>query len=99
MTTKPQDELVSDDEMDSNQDPSDQAESTDMTAGQNAAVAAVEPDADPIPFYAAKGTSPRVGGPSRVGLDYDPPKLHKVLADAGVGSRREMEELILAGRV
>ncbi|MFZ9116563.1 MAG: pseudouridine synthase [Burkholderiaceae bacterium] len=32
-------------------------------------------------------------------LDYDPPKLHKVLADAGVGSRREMEELILAGRV
>jgi len=27
------------------------------------------------------------------------PKLHKVLADAGIGSRREMEELILAGRV
>lgn len=59
----------------------------------------IEQEADPIPFYAAKGTSPRVGGPSRVGLDYDPPKLHKVLADAGVGSRREMEELILAGRV
>jgi 23S rRNA pseudouridine2605 synthase len=29
----------------------------------------------------------------------DAPKLHKVLADAGIGSRREMEELILAGRV
>ncbi len=29
----------------------------------------------------------------------DAPKLHKVLADAGMGSRREMEELILAGRV
>jgi len=27
------------------------------------------------------------------------PKLHKVLAEAGVGSRREMEELIIAGRV
>jgi pseudouridine synthase len=27
------------------------------------------------------------------------PKLHKVLADAGLGSRREMEELIIAGRV
>lgn len=27
------------------------------------------------------------------------PKLHKVLADAGVGSRREMEELIISGRV
>ncbi|HET7773135.1 MAG TPA: pseudouridine synthase [Burkholderiaceae bacterium] len=29
----------------------------------------------------------------------DAPKLHKVLADAGIGSRREMEELILAGRI
>ncbi len=27
------------------------------------------------------------------------PKLHKVLAQAGIGSRREMEELIVAGRV
>ncbi len=26
-------------------------------------------------------------------------KLHKVLADAGIGSRREMEEMIIAGRV
>lgn len=31
--------------------------------------------------------------------DDDAPKLHKVLADAGLGSRREMEELIIAGRV
>src|SRR5690606_15385566 len=29
----------------------------------------------------------------------DQPKLHKVLADAGLGSRREMEELIVVGRV
>lgn len=29
----------------------------------------------------------------------DAPKLHKVLADAGLGSRRDMEELIIAGRV
>jgi hypothetical protein len=27
------------------------------------------------------------------------PKLHKVLADAGIGSRREMEELIIAGLI
>ena len=27
------------------------------------------------------------------------PKLHKVLAEAGIGSRREMEDLIIAGRV
>jgi 23S rRNA pseudouridine2605 synthase len=64
------------------------------------ALAVDEPELeDPIPFFAAKGAAPRIGGPSRAGLDYDPPKLHKVLADAGVGSRREMEELILAGRV
>ncbi|KAF1011016.1 MAG: pseudouridine synthase [Burkholderia sp.] len=29
----------------------------------------------------------------------DAPKLHKVLAEAGMGSRREMEELIVSGRV
>src|SRR5690606_13934826 len=29
----------------------------------------------------------------------DAPKLHKVLAEAGLGSRRDMEELIIAGRV
>ena len=31
--------------------------------------------------------------------DDDAPKLHKVLAEAGLGSRRNMEELIIAGRV
>ncbi len=34
-----------------------------------------------------------------LGSDAVMPKLHKVLADAGIGSRREMEELIVAGRV
>ncbi|SHN16646.1 23S rRNA pseudouridine2605 synthase [Duganella sacchari] len=29
----------------------------------------------------------------------DAPKLHKILAESGLGSRRDMEELILAGRV
>ncbi|MBB3214322.1 23S rRNA pseudouridine2605 synthase [Herbaspirillum sp. Sphag1AN] len=29
----------------------------------------------------------------------DAPKLHKILADSGLGSRRDMEELIVAGRV
>ncbi|HEX4855231.1 MAG TPA: pseudouridine synthase [Limnobacter sp.] len=39
---------------------------------------------------------------SRLNVRLDPelaPKLHKVLADSGMGSRREMEELIMAGRV
>ncbi|MDP3785712.1 MAG: pseudouridine synthase, partial [Undibacterium sp.] len=31
--------------------------------------------------------------------DDDAPKLHKVLAEVGLGSRRDMEELIVAGRV
>jgi 23S rRNA pseudouridine2605 synthase len=36
---------------------------------------------------------------ARAVSDDDAPKLHKLLADAGIGSRREMEELIVAGRV
>ncbi|WP_370260801.1 23S rRNA pseudouridine(2605) synthase RluB [Limnobacter sp.] len=39
---------------------------------------------------------------SKLNVRLDPelaPKLHKVLADSGMGSRREMEELIMAGRV
>ncbi|HAT33167.1 MAG TPA: 23S rRNA pseudouridylate synthase B, partial [Janthinobacterium sp.] len=31
--------------------------------------------------------------------DDDAPKLHKVLAEAGLGSRRDMEDLIMSGRV
>jgi 23S rRNA pseudouridine2605 synthase len=31
--------------------------------------------------------------------DPDAPKLHKVLAQAGIGSRRDMEELILDGQI
>lgn len=55
--------------------------------------------AEPIPFL----SDAAIASPSLTrrppGIDYDPPKLHKVLADAGIGSRREMEEMILAGRV
>ncbi len=36
---------------------------------------------------------------AKVALNAQSDKLHKVLADAGVGSRRDMEELIVAGRV
>ena len=43
----------------------------------------------------------RAAKPARRDLtaDDDAPKLHKVLAEAGLGSRRDMEELIVAGRV
>lgn len=39
------------------------------------------------------------GGRRELTSDDDAPKLHKVLAEAGLGSRRDMEELIVAGRV
>ena len=44
------------------------------------------------------------GGPQKavrrdLTSDDDAPKLHKVLAEAGLGSRRDMEDLIVAGRV
>ena len=44
---------------------------------------------------------PAPGKPVRRDLtaEDDAPKLHKVLAEAGLGSRRDMEELIIAGRV
>jgi 23S rRNA pseudouridine2605 synthase len=40
------------------------------------------------------------GPPKRVlAADPDAPKLHKVLAQAGIGSRRDMEDAIAAGRI
>ncbi len=68
-----------------------------------------DPPADPeqaIPVYSrqarigvdATDARRRDAGRARV-PDDDAPKLHKLLADAGIGSRREMEELIVAGRV
>lgn len=62
---------------------------------------------EPVPFYAQGNwlglqAQPQRGSPrqTRRGGDNDESsKLQKILADAGVGSRRDMEELILAGRV
>jgi len=41
----------------------------------------------------------RRGQPMRHVVEAEPQKLHKMLAQAGLGSRRELEEWILAGRV
>ena len=60
---------------------------------------------EPVPIYAesavvglevGRGAAARAG---QEGVDDDAPKLHKVLADAGLGSRRDMEEWIVAGRI
>lgn len=60
-------------------------------------------DGEPLPIYAEKavvGLNPRQAGRgAAVRAEDDSPKLHKVLADAGLGSRRDMEEYIVAGRV
>jgi 23S rRNA pseudouridine2605 synthase len=77
--------------------------------GQNAVPAGAggEPGEalEPLPIYAesavvglevGRGAAARGG---QEGADDDAPKLHKVLADAGLGSRRDMEEWIVAGRI
>lgn len=61
-------------------------------------------DGEAVPFFArdaAIGLRAAGGGRSRRGgaPAADAEKLHKILADAGIGSRRDMEELIIAGRV
>jgi 23S rRNA pseudouridine2605 synthase len=45
------------------------------------------------------GRAGQKGGRRDLTAEDDAPKLHKVLAEAGLGSRRDMEELIIAGRV
>ncbi|WP_454675822.1 pseudouridine synthase [Achromobacter pestifer] len=86
------------------------AEQAPATEGQPAAAAAVAPvespdsrggeqEAEQALSYleTADRMEQRLG--KYLNSDSVMPKLHKVLADAGVGSRREMEELIVAGRV
>ena len=53
-------------------------------------------DEEPAPTEAAEPALP----PKRVlAAEPDAPKLHKVLAQAGVGSRRDLEQMITEGRV
>lgn len=56
--------------------------------------------AEEVAEAAAEGEEEAPGAPKRVlQPDADAPKLHKVLAQAGIGSRRDMEELILDGQI
>ena len=52
-----------------------------------------------VPLYIAQESSSHSKKNVKKTRDVDFPKLHKVLADGGMGSRREMEELILSGRI
>ena len=52
-----------------------------------------------VPLHIAQESSSYSKKNVKKTRDVDSPKLHKVLADGGMGSRREMEELILSGRI
>ncbi len=70
------------------------------SAGQSASTG----EGADLPVYSSSGLiGLDAGDPARralkVVVDDDQPKLHKVLADSGLGSRRDMEDLIVAGRV
>jgi 23S rRNA pseudouridine2605 synthase len=76
-----------------------------------AAVATAQPAADPAAVIAEvlsgafdaeppAGEAAPAAPPKRVlAAEPDAPKLHKVLAQAGVGSRRDLEQMITDGRV
>ena len=84
----------------------DSDEEHDDEAGEGAAQLPAEPTV-PIRFedvisgqFDAEVESPEVTLPKRVlSPQADTPKLHKVLAQAGLGSRLEMEQLIMEGRI
>ncbi|MEB2317762.1 MAG: pseudouridine synthase [Pseudomonadota bacterium] len=70
------------------------------SAGKGADDAAGE--VDDLPRFEVQATIGSGSAQARgdiAGADEDHPKLHKVLADSGMGARREMEEWIVAGRV
>jgi 23S rRNA pseudouridine2605 synthase len=68
--------------------------------------AAAQPEADPIRFadvvsgqFDAQADSEEPAGKRVLAPQAETPKLHKVLAQAGLGSRLEMEQLIMEGRI
>jgi len=82
-----------------------------QSGGDGGEQVSLEPDREPA---GEAGEPPVYSSQPAIGLDAadpakrkfrnelpeeDLPKLHKLLADAGLGSRRDMEELIIAGRV
>ncbi len=82
-------------------------EATSPAVADELPLAAADPEA-PAPDSAAVAAEPIAPdapdapcGPARRVLAPDPdaPKLHKVLAQSGVGSRRDLEQMIVEGRI
>lgn len=102
-TVEPVREPIPDGDVDAEAMPDVDAEGFDATDDELDDLSAFE-DQPPPGFidhgHARMLRKPTTRKPLNVAIDPDDtPKLHKVLADAGLGSRREMEELIVAGRV
>lgn len=91
------------------QDPLEKADDDVVTTGpvSSADFQEQQPDFDNVGNEAAEGAPARRGKPGRKvqrqgngsAVEFEPQRLHKILADAGIGSRREIEEWIIAGRV
>ena len=86
-----------------------QAEADALDAPAGLPEGATEADAAPLAAEQAADAAGAEGepagddadGPAKrvLAADADAPKLHKVLAQAGIGSRRDMEQLIAEGRI
>jgi 23S rRNA pseudouridine2605 synthase len=102
---RPRTEEEQDADFDEDRDDDYDDERRDREAGVTKSAA--EPPAPPIRFadvvsgqFDAEIESPEVALPKRVlSPQAETPKLHKVLAQAGLGSRLEMEQLIMEGRI
>src|SRR5438105_10898798 len=104
-----EDERRDDDELDDDDDLRDDDEDEDEDDPERAPKqrAAAEPAPPPVSFadvvsgeFDQQAEAAEAAPPKRVlAPQADTPKLHKVLAQAGLGSRLEMEQLITEGRI
>ncbi len=107
VTAREADESPSDDEEDEDYEPDEEEDDLDRARRAAEREQRNAPPPEPIRFadvisgqFDADEESPEVPPLKRVLLpEADSPKLHKVLAQAGLGSRLEMEQLILQGRI
>lgn len=77
----------------------DEGSRSSLPPGERPHAERQEADGNRIVPEGKSRTSGRRGQPLRHVVEAEPQKLHKMLAQTGLGSRRELEEWIAAGRV